>query len=67
MYPGVDSASKNEYQVNPGLTAYHLHVPMSRYLGTLTSWNPAGLFRPVMGQLYLYIIKYNKVVSEVNL
>jgi hypothetical protein len=58
--PGVDSASKNEYQVNPGgkggrcvrLTTYHLYVPMSRNLGALTSWNPVGLFRPVMGQLY---------------
>jgi hypothetical protein len=61
--PCVDSASKNEYQVNPGgkggrcvrLTNYHLHVPMSRNLGVLTSWNPVGLFRPVMGQLYLYL------------
>jgi hypothetical protein len=59
MRPGVDSASKNEYQVNPRgkggrclrLTTYHLHVPMSRNLGALTSWNPVGLFRPVMGQL----------------
>jgi hypothetical protein len=68
--PGIDSrcrrgffrgisASKNEYQVNPGgkggrcvrLTTYHIHVPMSRNLGALTSWNPVGLFRPVMGQL----------------
>jgi hypothetical protein len=24
---------------------------MSRNLGALTSWNPVGLFRPVMGQL----------------
>jgi hypothetical protein len=56
---GVDSASKNEYQVNPGgkggqcvmLTTYHIHVPMSRNLGALTSWNPMGLFSPVMGQL----------------
>jgi hypothetical protein len=24
----------------------------SRNLGALTSWNPVGLFRPVMGQLY---------------
>jgi hypothetical protein len=63
MCLGVDSASKNEYLVNPGgkgcrcvrLTTYHLHVPMSRNLGTLTSWNPVGLFRPVMGQLYLYL------------
>jgi hypothetical protein len=35
--PGVESASKNEYRVNPGgkggrcvrQTTYHLHVPMS--------------------------------------
>jgi hypothetical protein len=63
MRPGVDSASKNEYQVDPGgkggrcvrLTTYH-HVPMSRNLGALTTWNPVGLFRPVMGQLYLYLL-----------
>jgi hypothetical protein len=56
-------ASKNEYQVNPEgkggrcvrLTTYHLHVPMSRNLVALTSWNPVGLFRPVMGQFYLYL------------
>jgi hypothetical protein len=60
MCPGVDSASENEYQVNPGgkggrcsrLTTYHLHVAMSRNLGALISWNPVGLFRPVMEQLY---------------
>jgi hypothetical protein len=59
MCPGVDSASENEYQVNPGgkggrcirLTTYHLQVPMSRNLVALNSWNPVGLFRPVMGQL----------------
>jgi hypothetical protein len=52
-------ASKNEYQVNPGgkcgrcvrLTTYRLHVPMSRNLGALTSWNPVGLFRLVMVQI----------------
>jgi hypothetical protein len=62
MCPGVDPASKNEYQVNPGakdgrcvrLTSYHLHVPMSRNLVALKSWNPMGLFRPVMGELYFY-------------
>jgi hypothetical protein len=37
---------------------YHLHVPMSRNLGALTSWNPLGLFRPVMEQLYLYLYLY---------
>jgi hypothetical protein len=60
MCSGVDSATKNEYQVNPEgkggrcvrLTIYHLQVPMSRNLGALTSWNPVRLFRPVMGQLY---------------
>jgi hypothetical protein len=72
MFPGVDWASKNEYQVNPGgkgglcvrLKTYHLHVPMSRNLGALTSWNPVGLFRPVMGRLYLLPccnIRHNKL------
>ena len=28
-------------------------MPLSRNLGTLTSWNPLGLSRPVMGLLYL--------------
>jgi len=62
MCPGVNSASKIEYQDNPGgkggrcvrLTTYHLHGRLSRNLGALTSWNPVSLFRPVMGQLYLY-------------
>jgi hypothetical protein len=31
---------------------------MSRNLGALTSWNPVGLFRPVMGHLYLYLYPY---------
>jgi len=29
-------------------------VPLSRNLGTLTSWNPLGLSRPAMELLYLY-------------
>jgi hypothetical protein len=66
MCPGVDSASENEYQVNPGgkggrcvtLTTYHLHVPMSRILGALTSWNPVGLFRPVMGKLLVLAVQH---------
>jgi hypothetical protein len=78
MCPGVDSASKNEYEVIPEgkggrcvrLTTYHLHVPMSRHLRALTSWNPAGLFRPVMGQLYLVYIplylKHNGMFSNKN-
>jgi hypothetical protein len=63
MCPGVDSASKNEYHVNPGdkggrclrLTTSHLHVPMSRNLWALISWSPVGLLRAVMGQLYVYL------------
>ena len=62
---GVDSASNiNEYQKyfqgGKGgrclrLTTYHHPVPLSRNLETLTSWNPLGLSRPVMGLLYLYL------------
>ena len=62
--PRVDSASnRNEYQeyflgVKGGrcvrLTTYHYPVPLSRNLGTLSSWNPLGLSRPVMGLLYLF-------------
>jgi hypothetical protein len=66
MCPGVDSASKNEHQVNPGgkggrfvrLITYHFNVPMSINLGALTSWKPVGLFRPVMEQFYLYLYCY---------
>ena len=35
------------------LTTYHHPVPLSRKLGTSTSWNPLG-HRPVLGLLYLY-------------
>jgi len=58
---GVDSASnRNEYReyflgVKSGrcvrLTTYHHPVPLSWNLKTLTSWNPLGLSRPVMGLL----------------
>ena len=65
--PGVDSASnRNEYQEyflgSKGgrcvrLTTYHHPVPLSRNLGTLTSWNSLGHPRPVMGLNYLYTIR----------
>jgi hypothetical protein len=50
MCPGVDSASKNENQVNTGdkggrcvrLTTYHHTVPLSSNLGALT--NPRSLW-----------------------
>ena len=34
-------------------------MPLSRNLVTLTSWNPLGLSRPVMGLHYLSTYKYN--------
>jgi len=59
MCPGANSASKSEYQDIPGvkggryvrLTTYHLHVPIVKKAGALISWNPVGLFWPVLGQL----------------
>ena len=63
--PGVESPSnKNEYQEyflgGKGgrcvrLTTYHHSVPLSRNLGTLTSWNPLGPSGPVTKQLNLYL------------
>ena len=38
------------------LTTYHHPVPLSRNLGTLTSWNPLGTSDPVTGLLYLLIV-----------
>jgi len=35
--------------------SYHHPVPLSWNLGTLTSWNPLGLLRPVTGLFYLYL------------
>jgi hypothetical protein len=40
---------------------------MSRNLGALTSWNPVGLFRPVMGQLYLYLYVMRNHIHSLNL
>ena len=33
-------------------------MPLSRNLGTLTSWNPLGHSRPVTGLLYLYLLPF---------
>ena len=61
--PGVDSASNsNEHQEHflgvkarrcVRLTTYHRPVPLSRNLGTLTSWNPLGHSGSVTGLIYL--------------
>ena len=42
------------------LTNYHHPVPLSRNLGTLTSWNPLGLSRPVIC-LYLCLFTLKKI------
>ena len=62
--PGVDSASnRNEYQEyflwGKGgrcvrLTTYNHPVPLSRNLGSLTSWNTLGHSGPVKGLLNFY-------------
>ena len=49
--PGVFPGGKGGRCVR--LTTYHHPVPLARNLGTLTSRNPLGLSRPLMGLLYL--------------
>jgi len=51
------------------LTTYHHPGPLSRNLGTLTSWYPLGLSRPVMGLLYLFCpnsIKAHWIYKQYN-
>jgi hypothetical protein len=67
MCPGVDSASKYEYQVNPGGKGGRCvksdNLPPScadvKKSGGLNLLEPGG---PVMGQLYLYLIIYTFTV-----
>ena len=51
--PGVFPGDKGGRCIR--LTTYHHPVPLSWNLGTLTSWNPLGLSRPVIGLLYICI------------
>jgi hypothetical protein len=39
---------------------------MLRNLEALTTWNPLGLFRPVMGQLYLLILHMYEICRYVK-
>jgi hypothetical protein len=39
-------------------------VPLSCYLGTLTSWNPLGHSRPVTGLLHLYLYHLKIVLKQ---
>jgi hypothetical protein len=60
--PGVDSASKSEYQDTPGgkdgrcvrLTTYQTSCAGVTESGSLNLSEPSGPHRPVMGLLYLY-------------
>jgi len=40
---------------------------LSINLGTLTCWNPLGLFRPVMGQLYIHIMQGHYFIHPIPL
>jgi len=51
--PGIFPGGKGGRYVR--LTIYHHPVPLSQNLGTLTSWNPLGLSRPIVGLLYFYL------------
>jgi len=74
MVLGVDSASnRNEYQEHflagkggrcERLTTYDHPVPLSRNLGTLTSWNPLSLFRPEMGLLCLFSLFTSNIKNQ---
>jgi hypothetical protein len=62
MCPGVDSASKNEYQDTPGgkdgrcvrLTTYHLHVPNVKKIRDLNLPDPHGPVQACSGTALLY-------------
>ena len=54
QFPGVFPWSKGGRCVR--LTTYHHPVPLSRNLGTFSSWNPLGHSRPVTGLLYLFTV-----------
>jgi len=45
------------------LTTYHHPVPLSRNLGALTSWNPLGLSRHVIGLIYFFTFR---VLTEIK-
>jgi hypothetical protein len=75
MCPVVDSASKNEYQGNPGgkrgqfvrLTTYHLHVPIvkkSGGLNLLESCGPIQAWTVSLVDIYVYIDVHKNVLSR---
>jgi hypothetical protein len=65
MCPGVDSASKNEYQDTPGskagrcvrLTTYHLHEPNVKKIRGLNLPDTRGPVQACSGTALLYYLK----------
>jgi hypothetical protein len=73
MCPGVDSASKNEYQDTPGgeggrcvrVTNLPPSCAESREdPAALTSWNPKGHSRLVVENLYLFFLHGREIRSS---
>jgi hypothetical protein len=66
MCPGVDSASKNEYQDTPGskagrcvrLTTYHLHVSNVKKIRDLNLPDPHGPVQACSGTALLFAFIY---------
>ena len=72
MCPGVDSASKSEYQDNLGgkggrclrLTTYHLHVPIVKKSGGLNLLEPCGPVQACKGnKKNLHIMEPTAIIT----
>jgi hypothetical protein len=69
MRPGIDSASKYEYQDTPGskagqsvrLTTYHLLVPNVKKIRGLNLPDPHGLVQACSGTALLYSYKCGNI------
>ena len=74
MCPGVDSASKSEYQDIPGgkggrcvrLTTYHLHVPIVKKFGGLNLLEFCGHVQACNGIALPFLYKITINVSQHN-
>ena len=72
MCPGVDSASKNQYQDNPGgkgglwlrLTTYHLHVPTVKKSGGLNLLEPCEPVQACNGTVVLFLLSIKSMHSQ---
>ena len=70
--PGVDSASKNEYQGNPGgkggwcvrLTTYHLYVLTVKKSGGLNLLEPCEPVQACNGTVVLFLLSIKSMHSQ---